>query len=278
MNNENNPQQLIDTFDTQRILHDAELIKAGAAMEAGRLVLTNLQVKELESSGDSTVQYLQDLASTNYRTEIIENTEQNVEKLRGLIKESAYVAHTWLVGRDISNDKGDSKLGCFQSVYNKRGAAKHLEYVKTRRDIQEQLSDNGISEIVTKTILKNKFDKIDVHSPKSTEPLVVITYETTEGNRYKAFDPMGRPGNTFRLHLLLPESDANGILAMAQDNPKIMRDLADIIMDEDVGAVTSWREARPPYEAWKAQDGGIAKMAFRSGINDSAAEAVVIQH
>lgn len=127
------------------------------------------------------------------------------------------------------------------------------------------------------------------------EPAIVITYETVN----KAYtDYTGRGGNLLQIAILLPASVAKALLTLGKKDPAMFRTIAERVAIERTGIITKelwhsgegitlnpeerehrkplsareseFRRIRPPYEEWKAAQGGVEKILIQDWTDPKA--------
>ncbi|MBP9747606.1 hypothetical protein KBD13_01570 [Patescibacteria group bacterium] len=148
----------------------------------------------------------------------------------------------------------------------------------------------GTKQDVAKVSYQVPVEDISTILPGHTkhEPAVTVTYETTN----EAYtDYTGRAGNVLKITMLLPASVAKALLTLGKKDPAVFRAIAERVALERTGVITKelWhkgegltlnpeerehrkplsareleaRRVRPPYEAWKAAQGGVEKILIQ---------------
>lgn len=119
------------------------------------------------------------------------------------------------------------------------------------------------------------------------EPACLVTYETVN-REYKDYST--RTGNILKVSMVMPKSVAEKLAALGKRDPALFRTLAEKITTERTGIITKemWNtgqgntsgkertiseqeqqyyRVRPPYEAWKAAQGGVERMLIQNRLN-----------
>lgn len=223
-------------------------------------------------------------ASEAYSAEA-EDSKQGVEgitaeELRELIKDSRVVGILSLNARSIPDCNRDNSFGIttFGNIQNDTRVFRELSNFQTSEDIKQYFDTQGLTELLTVTTSKRPFSTLSPHSERSDEPVTILTYETITGGyfKHKYTDMYDRIGNFLRFNIILPSSIANELLQYIEAQPDVIRKAVDMLMIEQVGAGEGWIERKPPYERWRAIDGGASHMAIRIGIHQPVEEAKIV--
>lgn len=109
------------------------------------------------------------------------------------------------------------------------------------------------------------------------EPLVELSYVTVDGHENAVhLDYSGRTGQVFAATVRLPESLARRVLEHIKSNPAFVRKMIEQVATKQQGIPESaWKlgelnagiPVKPPYEAWKAINGGKANVYVRSDLD-----------
>lgn len=270
------PQETLDIWDTQRILHDAELINGGAAMHEGRLEVTDSQLEDLAkevppvslTSGISPKQPVQGASAnlgSNAQLETAGEPEMSTfsdEELSAILAQSPGVAYLSIDGSRIPESKRGG-YGGFQPLFNTPRVEKYGGAGSSPAFLAD-VAKMGASELVT--VNKGEVDGHAVISYETTNETGGTPYEHRGYSQgYTAFeyiDNIGRGGNMFRLHLFIKPDIARSLVDAVERTPGLIRKLADKFMREQIGANDAWGKSKPPYERWKQINKGVNRIAL----------------
>jgi hypothetical protein len=119
------------------------------------------------------------------------------------------------------------------------------------------------------------------------EPACLVIYETVN-REYKDYST--RNGNILKVSMVVPKSVAEKLAALGKRDPALFRTLAEKITTERTGVITremwntgqgntskkertiseeeqQYYRVRPPYEMWKAVQGGVERMLIQNRLN-----------
>jgi hypothetical protein len=270
-------QPEMDAFSTSRALHDAELIRGGAQFKGGVLEPTAVQLELIEQEAIPS----QAITSLNQEATQASSVPPEAAALspkavevnnRGVIHEwlaeGLVLAHTWLKPQRIDRQHNiDGRVGGFSTVYSDTRRARRVASglnSRTPDSIMRAFSDQNIPELVTLTPIKGKqFGAVDPASAKSAEAAYMILYETLPTRKYQSTS--GVKGNFLKVGVVLPESKAREAVEQITANPLLIRDAAEVLMQENIGLGGNWENSRPHYDAMMQINGGTNRMAIREG-------------
>jgi len=272
-------QEIINHYDTQRILHDAELIKGGAAMEAGRLVLDQSQIAALAK--ESPV--------TEYAASTPETEKSREAQVAEYMKHAAYLLDAHSPRHTFGFASAwDSKMARLLGVENRDSLKSATDFRQTfapKLSIERQnelAQTHNLDEVVRfRPVIVNggspTYRNFDPTSPYAKEKTVAVSYDEI-GQRRPGYatnrDALGRPGVSVNAVLFMPESKAKELYDAVHQDPTLIREMVEygalhnLELDKD-----KWNtQLRPRYDEWREQNGGVARMAI--GPMDGQAEIV----
>lgn len=268
-------QEIIDRHEMSRILSDAELIKMGAEIVNGVLTVSPEQIEELAKQSPIS----HDMSYTD-KDSVMESSEQDTttEKLGEWLDAMPISAHTW-VARDLHIPRQNylqggsynrfTTLTANPSMFKANNA---IEKLSTPPVVSKELRGQGVSEAITFAAMPDgKFGDFSKDSPKAEEDVVHVLYETLIPYTNKS------NGNVVRLRMMLPRTEAEVLRQMLDSDPEVMRVLLEKLMTEKLQAQEAWENSRPPYEKWKEANGGVSKIAVRSGLISSAKDSKILE-
>jgi hypothetical protein len=197
--------------------------------------------------------------------------------LTQILDRSAVAASGWVTrgqsGYEIPNNlrTGSSlpQVDDFKELGESQALRVSAGFERTDPAVLQKFLEAGYSDLVTvvkfdsKDGLNMPLGQVKPNSEKAHEPLIRITYETTNRgtndpttvNKYP-YDVETKHNAEFRMHLFLAQSDADGLLNAIKAEPTIMREVVDIAMRRELKASENWdhRGLRPPYEQWARQN------------------------
>lgn len=214
---------------------------------------TSITTSELDGS------LRQDSAHVLGRASLAETRGLSRERLAAMVAGRPFAASAWIQSRKIPprptvyREFEDSPFGA-NVFYNDETA--QAAAVPSAEDLRTY-SRNGISEVVTVS---------PVEGSTGDSPQSVLSYSTATMDRspFRYKDGIGRPGNQFAYRLIVPTQDAETIVAAGKEDPRVFREVGDIIMHDSVGAGPAWETAKPPYDEWGEVNGGINRMALQT--------------
>jgi hypothetical protein len=268
-----------------------EGLQANASLEARE----DYELEQL-TSGAVSIQEVQnknigvELSSEDkISAEAGEINDKDRERIRSWIDEGLVSLHTWL-GSDKSPGKSTPGANRFMTVFNdpkrRRGVLQLTTEggrTATDKSIQALFAKRGVPELLTITSLRDRvFEAVKPESSAKDEEAVMIQYETVYESPYnRAFGKEGAgravTSNLIRMQLFLPKSQAEEALAMITDNPRLVRELADVLMVETIGARESWDKAQPNYEKFKDLNGSVDRIAIRESLMAKPDDSEIVQ-
>ena len=206
------------------------------------------------------------------------------EQLRRIIEGSDSVISVWISAKDLAEKRKLGVQDAFNTFYS--GDQSYLTNKLAQKLQSPQFTEASIKEGL------EAFDKAEVSelltflevpaglASKYEEKLCLLRYDTvtrTASHRYDYEDGRGRTGNQFNYALILKEEEAVELLEEIKNNPQIAREIGELLMQERVGVPEAWDTFRPPYDDWKAVNGGINRIALRTGYNAGQDEYEILE-
>jgi hypothetical protein len=286
-------QEIINHNDTERILHEADLIRGGATMEEGRLVVTASQMEELaREHKDNTLTHI-GVNGDNQSSQGVNNPEStvsNAELSESILNEGTFVAY------DSCVESQDSLYalwdGSVTAKFPDRNPFKsRSDAAKFAHSVLDEHAHQFSRELESNLVTKDEIDEVVIirsfpsksgrpvlfnelvtknESRFGQEPLVTIQYHCIGASRQGAatrFDVMGRPsaGETRGL-FFVPKSLADKFQEKLKVDPTLIRTMMEYGYKSKLGvSPEEWGRARPPYESWREQRGGMSRMALVMG-------------
>jgi hypothetical protein len=284
-----------------RLLNDVELQRMGAvALDNGRLEVTKDQSDTAKAEMASSPEFLQkqSVEGEHAAASSAETDASSREKLRGIVERSGIAVVTYM-----SNEVIDGKGYGIRYLHSKTmdpGDPIQFENARTVELPLVELNAQGVAEIMTFSALTNStlLSKVPGHQGQKGN-LTAVTYESTDAatvlardlphaNRAKFHDKIrryptgfekGAPGASFSYNLFMAPDDAEVLKAMVTERPETAHLLNETIMTQAFGASPEgFRAKGPQYDAWRASDGGQAKLAIRDSLNADAAASQIITY
>ncbi|HSW37587.1 MAG TPA: hypothetical protein VLG37_04450 [Candidatus Saccharimonadales bacterium] len=171
----------------------------------------------------------------------------------------------------------------------------------------------GVSEVVTllepATEVVKLSDMYDYRTVKSTlkslsrqrledESIKVVLYKIVTEKPYEYRDPHGRGGAQSEFSIALPATKADELYQAMVKDPELARKIYEAMilkalskrMYEAQPVLPAgyslegdtpeevWAGRRPPYDEWKATNGGVNRMAFRSSVLVAPGNSMIVEY
>lgn len=203
------------------------------------------------------------------------------EKIDQWLDEGFIALHTWLGPNNIGEGhRAHGGVTGFNTFYNdaQRGIklSPKVRQASTPESVAKTLLNEGVDEIVTVSRLDQPFGKINPDSEMKKEATIFVSYEVPNPKGRDNHNPGS--GQTLKVRLFLPESEAMNLIHRISDNPRLMRELNDRFMSNMLGAGEAWDDEKPQYEKLRSKRGGKSKIAFRDSFHAKPAESRVFEY
>lgn len=210
--------------------------------------------------------------------------EQEVSKpefgepeIKKILEDSTFVGQAWFgQGQSPENLVSRFQGQGFNSFANdpKAGQYKNARTPYTYPDsIVSEYEKAKIPEMITVSSVDRSFHDFSSAPDAVDEKTMAITYETV----FRYVDTTGRGGNMRYFTIFLPESQGKLLIEGIESNPEMIHNLADIVLRDKVGAPDNWQDSKPPYDEWKATNGGVNRIAIRTDLSQHPEESQVLE-
>lgn len=193
------------------------------------------------------------------------------EEIVAIVEDSVYDTRSHISGRE--RDSGsipvDSMRTCPIDI---KLAAKFLD-----QGILERLAVVHSSNI--------SFGRVKPDSQRNEEPIVGLMYTTLNrgepyakdrSKNYYYRNSMGGSGNFFQFNLFVPKSTADRVLSAIEYDPATIRQIGDVLMSREYSE-EEWDKVKPPFEAWRGENGGVERLAIVSDTEAGPEDAQILE-